>query len=96
MSVNLGILTGHVDATGTVVATGNKYLKSYQFLSGGTAGEVVIRDGGASGTVLVRFNIPANTNNPVYANLPVPGIMFNTDLHATLPTGACFTAFYSN
>jgi hypothetical protein len=96
MSVNLGIQSGHVDATGVVVSTGGVYLKGYQFLSGGTAGEIVVRDGGASGTIKIRFNIPANTNNPVYALLPDPGMMFDTNIHVTLPTSACFTTFHSN
>lgn len=91
---NPGIQTGHADATGTVVSTSGNYLKGVLFLSGGVAGEIVVRDGGASGTIKLRYNIPANTNNPVYMNLPVPGIMFDTNIHVTLPTSACFTAFY--
>ncbi len=63
-------------------------------LIGGTAGDIIFRDGGASGTVLVQFNIPANTNNSVPILIPAAGLLFETNLHVTLPTSAKVTIFY--
>ena len=86
------VFSAHRDATGTIYS-GATNLAGYQALSGGTAGEIVFRDGGASGTVLMRFNIPANTNNPFANILPGTGIRFTTDIHVTLPTNAAVTIF---
>jgi hypothetical protein len=92
MSTLTNVFSAHADATGTIYS-GATNLAGYQALSGGTAGEVVFRDGGASGTVLLRFNIPANTNNPFANLIPGNGIRFNTDIHVTLPTAAAVTIF---
>jgi hypothetical protein len=64
------VKSAHVEATGTMVS-GRTRIKGYQCLSGGTAGDIIFRDGGSSGAILLEFNIPANTNNP-FANL-IPG-----------------------
>jgi hypothetical protein len=92
MSTLTNVFSAHLDATGTLYS-GATNVAGYQCLSGGTAGEIILRDGGASGTVLLRFNIPANTNNPFSALIPGNGIRFKTDVHATLPTNACITIF---
>jgi hypothetical protein len=87
------VLSSHVEATGTMV-TGRVRVKGYQCLSGGTAGDIILRDGGASGTIRLQFNIPANTNNPFANLIPGEGILFYTDVHVTLPTSAKITVFY--
>lgn len=92
MSTLTNVFAAHADATGTIYA-GATNLAGYQALSGGTAGEVIFRDGGASGTVLMKFNIPANTNNPFANLIPGNGIRFTSNIHVTLPTGAAVTIF---
>jgi hypothetical protein len=87
------VLASHVEATGTMV-TGRVRVKGYQCLSGGTAGDIILRDGGATGTIRLQFNIPANTNNPFANLIPGEGILFYTDVHVTLPTSAKITVFY--
>jgi hypothetical protein len=87
------VKAAHIEATGTLVAERTR-LKGYQCLSGGTAGDIVFRDGGASGIERLRFNIPNNTNNPFANVIPGEGILFNTDIHVTLATGAKVTVFY--
>ena len=87
------VLSTHVEATGTMV-TGRVRVKGYQCLSGGTAGDIVLRDGGSGGTIRLEFNVPANTNNPFANIIPGEGILFYTDVHVTLPTGAKITVFY--
>ena len=87
------VKSAHVEATGTVVSGRNR-LKGYQCLSGGTAGDIIFRDGGASGPIRLQFNIPNNTNNPFANIIPGEGILFITDIHATLATGAKVTVFY--
>ena len=87
------VIASHVEATGTMVS-GRVRVKGYQCLSGGTAGDIILRDGGASGTICLQFNIPANTNNPFANLIPGEGILFTTDVHVTLPTAAKITVFY--
>jgi hypothetical protein len=93
MSMQTDVQASHVEATGTMVS-GRVRVKGYQCLSGGTAGDIILRDGGASGTIRLEFNVPANTNNPFANIIPGEGILFATDVHVTLPTGAKITVFY--
>ena len=93
MTMQTDVLSSHVEATGTMVS-GRVRVKGYQCLSGGTAGDIIFRDGGASGTIRLQFNIPANTNNPFSNLIPGEGILFTTDVHVTLPTAAKVTVFY--
>jgi hypothetical protein len=87
------VKSAHVEATGTMVS-GRTRVKGYQCLSGGTAGDIILRDGGSGGPILLQFNIPANTNNPFANLIPGEGILFTTDVHVTLPTSAKITVFY--
>ena len=93
MGMQTDVLASHVEATGTAVS-GRVRVKGYQCLSGGTAGDIILRDGGASGTIRLQFNVPANTNNPFSNLIPGEGILFTTDVHVTLPTAAKITVFY--
>jgi hypothetical protein len=93
MGMQTDVKSAHIEATGTIVS-GRSRLKGYQCLSGGTAGDIIFRDGGASGTIRLQFNIPNNTNNPFANLIPGEGILFTTDIHATLVTGAKVTVFY--
>ena len=60
MGMQTDVKAVHAEATGILVSGRNR-LKGYQCLSGGTAGDIIFRDGGASGTVRLQFNVPANT-----------------------------------
>jgi len=86
------VKAAHVEATGTVVSERNR-LKAYHCISGGTAGDVIFRDGGASGTIRLQFNIGTGTQ-PITLSVPGEGILFTTDIHVTLPATAKITTFY--
>jgi hypothetical protein len=92
MSTLTNVFAAHLDATGTIYA-GATNLAGYQALAGGTAGEIVFRDGGSGGTIRLKINIPANTNNPFSNLIPGNGIRFTSDIHVTLPTNASVTIF---
>ena len=87
------VKAAHTETTGTLVS-GRVRVKGYQCLSGGTAGDIIFRDGGGSGTIRLQFNVPANTNNPFANLIPGEGILFETSVHVTLPTAAKITVFY--
>jgi hypothetical protein len=92
MAMQTDVKAAHVEATGTVVSGRNR-LKAYHCISGGTAGDVIFRDGGASGTIRLQFNIGTGTQ-PVVLSIPGEGVLFTTDIHVTLPATAKITAFY--
>jgi hypothetical protein len=92
MSMQTDVKSVHTEATGTMVSGRNR-LKGYHCISGGTAGDVIFRNGGASGTVLLQFNIGTGTQ-PITMPIPGEGILFATSIHVTLPATAKITAFY--
>ena len=82
----------HAEATGTIVS-GRTRLKGYQAISGGTAGDIIYRDGGATGPIKLQFNIATGTQ-PIGLTIPGEGILFETSVHLTLPATAKATTFY--
>ena len=86
------VKAAHAEATGTIVSERTR-LKGYQLLSGGTAGDIIFTDGGASGTERLRVNISTNVV-PVSTLIPGEGILFTTDIYVTLPASAKITVFY--
>jgi hypothetical protein len=92
MGMQTDVKAAHIEATGTMVSGRNR-LKGYHCISGGTAGDVIFRNGGASGTVLLQFNIGTGTQ-PITMPIPGEGILFATSIHVTLPATAKITAFY--
>ena len=92
MSTLTNVFAVHAEATGTMYA-GATNLAGYQLLSGGTAGDIIFRDGGAAGTIRLQVNIPATPTNPISTLIPGNGIRFTTDIHVTLPATAKVTIF---
>jgi hypothetical protein len=92
MSTLTNVFSVHEDATGTIYA-GATNLAGYQIAPGGTAGEIVFRDGGSGGTVRLRLNIPAAPLTPISTLIPGNGIRFTTNIHVTLPASAAVTIF---
>jgi hypothetical protein len=83
MAMQYDVKAAHTEATGTMVSGRNR-LKGYHCISGGTAGDVIFRDGGSGGTLLLQFNIGTGTQ-PINMLIPGEGILFNTSIHVTLP-----------
>lgn len=92
MGMQTDVQAAHIETTGTVVSGRNRF-KSIITTPGGTAGDIIFRDGGASGTIRLQFNV--STNQATFSSLiPGQGILFTTDIHVTLPTAAKVTVFY--
>lgn len=85
-------------ASNTVTSTffnGPTRLKGVLVTANATAGTVVFKDGGETGSSLLTVTLPANaTNNPLYMELPGEGIRFSTSLFANLTAVNAVTAFY--
>ena len=92
MSMQTDVKSVHAEATGTLVSYRVR-VKGYQLLSGGTAGDIIFKDGGSGGTERLKLNISTNLA-PISTLIPGEGILFNTDVHVTLPASAKITVFY--
>ena len=86
------VLAAHRDSTGTVVSGRNR-VKGFIVTPGGTAGDIILRDGGSGGTTRLQFNL--STNQSAFSfTVPGEGVLFLTDIHVTLPTSSKLTVFY--
>ena len=86
------IKSAEVVATGTLVADACRLVGIY-VEAGATGGTLILRDGGAGGTILVEIPTPAAASM-AYIPVPEPGIDFDTDIHATLTNAAGVMVFY--
>jgi len=87
------VKSAHIEATATAVPYRTR-IRGYQFLTGGTAGDITFRDGGSGGPILIEFNIAVSPTNPLSFTIPGEGVLFSTNVHITLPTDAKITIFY--
>ena len=82
----------HTDATGTLVSGRNR-VKGLIVTPGGTAGDIILRDGGSGGTIRLQFNL--STNQSAFSfTVPGEGVLYITDIHVTLPASSKITVFY--
>ena len=78
-------------ASGSVFG-GRTRVKGLVITPGGSAGSVVMRDGGSGGTAVFTINTVANGQVESIL-IPGEGVVFNTDVYVTL-TNATVTVFY--
>jgi hypothetical protein len=86
-------------ATGQMTAQNNgnigrARIKAIYIVPAAGAGTVVFRDGGSGGAVKATVNTLASSTAPTYLILPGQGLLFNSDIHATLTDVASVTVFY--
>ena len=76
-------------------AIGRSRVKTIYAINGASAGSVVIREGGASGKILVTINTAANTTAG-YTIIPLPGegLLCESSLHGTVTNTTSMTLFY--
>jgi hypothetical protein len=95
MSEQVVVRSAHTSTSATTLVTGATYLKSINCLGTSTAGTVRFYDGtSSSGTLILEIDVPGNANNIQNVIIPGPGLLCNTALHVTLPTGYNVTVFY--
>lgn len=95
MTIQYDVKSAHVNASGSVFA-GPARVKGFSICAtASTAGTLVLKDGGSSGTALIEIDIPSNSNpNSFYVAIPNDGVKFNTSVYATLTGIASVTVFY--
>lgn len=92
MTVQTDVKASHVEATGTVVS-GRTRVKGLIVTPGGTAGDIILRDGGGTGTTRLQFNVSTNLTT-FSISVPGEGVLYYTDVHITLPAAVKATVFY--
>jgi hypothetical protein len=71
-------------------------LRGVYYSAGTSAGSVVLKDGGASGTTRLNLATPGAANSGEdMVEIPGDGILFDTDVHVTITNVDSVTVFYS-
>lgn len=81
-----------VTATGTAYA-GRARLKGLNYIATTTAGSIVVRDGGATGSVVLNLATPA-VADAYDLIIPDDGILCSTNMHVTLTNVTSLTMIY--
>ena len=79
---------------GGAIFGGPARVKGVYIVSGGSAGSVVIRDGGATGTIVATLDTPSGAGM-IYMKLPEDGLRCATDAYAVLTGVPGATFFYA-
>lgn len=69
-------------------------VKAIYIVPSGTAGSVVLKNGGASGTTTVTINTVASATQPTYMIFPGEGILFSSAVYGTLTSVGSVVVFY--
>ena len=70
-------------------------IKSIYIVPSGTAGSLVIKDGGTSGDVLVTVNTVASATQPTYLLMPGEGLLVQTSPYGAVTSLGSATIFYA-
>ena len=91
MAMQTDVKSATATADGTMVDTRTR-IKAMTITSSGTAGSVILKDGGSGGTTVMTINTLAGgeTFNVV---IPAEGVLFTSSAYATL-SNAKVTVFY--
>ena len=95
MTMQYDVKSAHLNASGTVYAARTRVKGFSICATASLAGTLQLKDGGSSGTVLLEVDIPSNSNpNSFYTLVPGEGILFQTNVYATLTNIASVTVYY--
>jgi hypothetical protein len=73
---------------------GRARVKAVYIVPAAGAGTVVLRDGGATGPVKATLNTLASSTAATYLLMAGEGLLFNSDIHATVTDVASVMVFY--
>jgi hypothetical protein len=85
----------HLNASGSVFA-GRARIKGFVLCAvASQSGKIELRNGGASGTIVIEVDIPSNSNpNSFYILVPGEGVLCSTNVYASITNLASVTVFY--
>ena len=73
---------------------GRTRIKAVYIVPSGTAGSVVFKNGGSSGTTVMTLNTVASATEPTYLLLADQGVLFSTNVYADVTNISSVTIFY--
>lgn len=82
-------------ASSGAVTTDRARLKSISYRGNGTAGFVKVRDGSASGTILVELDVGTSDTFTIYVLVPGEGVLFPTSIYVQMSNVDAITAFWA-
>jgi len=89
------VLTADGQFTDQASATiGRARVKAVYMIPSGTAGSVVFKNGGASGTTIMTLNTVASATQPTYVLFPGEGVLFSTNVYGDVTSIGSVTIFY--
>ncbi len=91
MSMLTDVMTAIVSVSGTAYAARTR-VRGLLVVPSGSAGSVVLKDGGSGGTTLMSIATAAN-GEPFSVVIPANGVLFETDVYAAV-SNAAVTVFY--
>ena len=95
MSMQYDVKSTHLNASGSIYAARARVKGFSICATASSAGTLLLKDGGSSGTTLIEIDIPSNSNpNSFYVLVPGEGVLFGTNISATLTNIASVTVFY--
>ena len=95
MTMQYDVKSTHLNASGSVFAQPARIKGISICATASTAGTLLLKDGGSSGTTVVELDIPSNSNpNSFYILVPGEGVRCFTNIYATLTNIASVTVFY--
>jgi len=86
--------TTTVTASGAVFGGPARIMGIY-YVASGTAGSVVIKDGGASGTAVITVATPASATATSYVDLSAAPVRCGTSAYATIANVTSVTVLYA-
>ena len=75
-------------------ALGRVRIKGVYIVPAASAGSVVFKDGGASGTTRMTLNTVGSATQPTYLLLPGEGILFDTSVYVDVTSIGSVMVFY--
>jgi hypothetical protein len=85
----------HLNASGSVYGSRTRVKGFSICATASSAGTLLLKNGGSGGTTLIEIDIPSNSNpNSFYVAIPQEGVLFTTNVYATLTNIASVTVFY--
>lgn len=70
-------------------------VKAIYIVPAGTAGSLVLKDGGSGGTTIATFNTVASATQPTYLLFPGEGLLFRTNVYGTVTSLGSATVLYA-
>lgn len=92
MALYNGDVKAATASNNTTVIAAPARVRSMYYTANASAGSIVLKNGGSSGTAMVTVAVPANGYGTIY--IPGDGVRFENNVYTELTNVASVTVFY--